>query len=123
MADDRKSFGQESEEAAARFLRRQGYKIMERNFRNALGEIDIIARHKGVLVFVEVKARRSLDYGNPKGAVTPAKQRKLSQVALSYLKKIGATQTRARFDVVTVQPAKEGPNIEVIANAFELAYP
>lgn len=123
MADDRKTFGQASEDAAARFLKRNGYKIVERNFRNALGEIDIVARHKGVLVFVEVKARRSQAYGSPKGAVTPAKQRKLSQVALAYLKNLGGTQTPARFDVVTVQAAADGPRIEVIANAFELAYP
>jgi putative endonuclease len=123
MTDDRKTLGQECETAAAHFLRRKGYKIIHRNFRNSLGEIDIVARHKGVLVFVEVKARRSLDYGHPKWAITPAKQRKLSQVALAYLKSQGSTQTKARFDVVTVVSAAQGPNIEVIANAFELAYP
>lgn len=122
MSGDPKAYGRESEAAAARFLKRRGYKIIERNFRNALGEIDIIARQKGVLVFVEVKARRNTGYGSPKWAVTPAKQRKLSKVALAYLKSHGTTVTPSRFDVVTVQPAADGPRIEVITNAFELAY-
>ncbi|MDA8138871.1 MAG: YraN family protein [Desulfobacteraceae bacterium] len=123
MSDDRKNFGRQSEEAAARFLKRQGYEIIERNARNTLGEIDIVAKHKNVIVFVEVKARRSQSFGHPKYAVTPAKQRKLSMVALAYLKKLGTTRMPARFDVVTVQPTQEGPHIEVITNAFELAYP
>lgn len=123
MADDRSRYGLNSEEVAARFLKRNGYKIIERNFRNRLGEIDIIAKHKGALVFVEVKARRSMAYGDPKWAVTPAKQRKISKVALAYLKNHGGTQTRARFDVVTVRHIDTEPQVEVIRNAFELAYP
>ena len=123
IADDRKRFGQKSEDAIARFLRRNGYKILERNYRTPLGEIDIIAKHNKALVFVEVKARRSANYGDPKWAITPAKQRKISMVALAYLKQYGSSATKARFDVVTVLHTNETPHIEVIANAFELAYP
>ncbi|MBT8341529.1 MAG: YraN family protein [Desulfatitalea sp.] len=123
MTDDRKQYGHGSEAAAARHLAREGYKILERNHRNRLGEIDIIARHKGVWVFVEVKARRGKGFGDPKWAVTPAKQRKLSMVALAYLKHIRALEQKARFDVVTVVNDGDMPRFEVIANAFELAYP
>jgi putative endonuclease len=122
MVDERKTFGQACEDIVARFLQQKGYKIIHRNFRNSLGEIDIIAKHKGVTVFVEVKARRTLTYGNPKEAITPTKKCKMSKVALAYLKQHGGTRTPARFDVVTVQPAADGPKIEVIVNAFELAY-
>lgn len=123
MPDDRKQYGRTGEALAEKHLRRMGYKILERNYRTPQGEIDIVAKHKGVIVFVEVKARRSRRYGDPKWALTPAKQRKISMAALAYLKQHQATQSRARFDVVTVQPADDRPRIEVIANAFELAYP
>jgi putative endonuclease len=122
MTDDRHQYGHSGEETAVRHLQAQGYTILERNYRTRLGEIDIVARHEGVLVFVEVKARRSKSHGDPKWAITAAKRRKISMVALTYLKAHGGTRTRARFDVVTVQPADGRPNIEVIRNAFELAY-
>jgi putative endonuclease len=122
MTDDRHSYGQSGEQLAVAFLEANGYTILERNFRTRLGEIDIIARHKGVLVFVEVKARRSRRHGDPKWALTPAKQRKISMTALVYLKRQGSTQVRARFDVVTVQRIDGRPQVELIRNAFELAY-
>jgi putative endonuclease len=120
---DQRQFGRDSESLAVRHLKKRGYKIVQRNFRTRLGEIDIIARHRGVMVFVEVKARRSDRYGDPRWALTPAKRRKISMVALEYLKKHGTTQTKARFDVVTVQAKTDPPRIEVIPNAFELNYP
>lgn len=123
MADDRQAFGFSSEELAAEHLRRIGYRIVERNYRNRLGEVDIIARHQGTLVFVEVKARRSTRFGHPKLALTPAKQRKLSLVALAYLKQHGLLDAKARFDVVTVQKQADRSEVEVIANAFEFACP
>ena len=124
MAGSKQRTGRQGEELAVRHLRRKGYKIIERNFRTRCGEIDIIAKHKGVLVFIEVKARKSMRFGDPKFAVTMDKQRKISMVALEYLKQHGGLQTSARFDVVTLRPSGDGdvPKIEVIANAFELAY-
>ena len=116
---DTLAYGQSSEALAARHLKKKGYKIIERNHRNAIGEIDIIARHKGILVFVEVKARRSETYGSPKWAVTQAKQRKLARTAMAYMKKHKCVQTRARFDVVAIQTTAESHKIEVITNAFE----
>ncbi len=122
MLNKRQQFGKESESLAARHLKKNGYKILERNYRNELGEIDIIAKEKGVLVFVEVKAGKTPFYGNPKWAVTPKKQRKISMVALYYLKTTRQTHVKARFDVVAVSLTEENPGIEIIKNAFELAY-
>jgi putative endonuclease len=123
MSDLKQRVGRSGEDLAAEHLERQGYRILARNYRTRQAEIDIIARHRGVLVFVEVKARRGRGYGHPKWAVTPAKQRRISMAALAYLKKQRSMDIRARFDVVTVQAAASEPRIEVYANAFELAYP
>jgi putative endonuclease len=124
MTADRTRFGQNAETLAVRHLRHKGYKIIDRNFRTRRGEIDIVARHRGTLVFVEVKARRSLRFGDPKWAITPAKRRKLSTVALEYLLKTqGTTRVKARFDVVAIQHTPDQPLVEVITNAFELAHP
>lgn len=122
MADNRKQIGRRGEELAVSFLRKKGYKVLERNYRTRTGEIDIVARHKGCLVFVEVKSRRSGRFGNPKFAVTAHKQRKISMVALEYLKKHHAMGKPARFDVVAIQSADAGETIEIVPNAFELAY-
>jgi putative endonuclease len=104
-------------------LKKSGYKILEQNYRTKLGEIDIIAKDKGTIAFIEVKGRRSGNYGNPKWAVTPKKQRKISMVALYYLKATNQSGEKARFDVVTITSDYDNPRIEIIKNAFELAYP
>ncbi len=122
MLNRRQQFGKKSEKLARAFLRRTGYKILETNYRSKVGEIDIIAKEKDILVFVEVKARSSNRFGSPKGAVTPSKQRKISMVALDYLKRTGQLDTRARFDVVAIDTAKGKLDIEVVKNAFALAY-
>jgi putative endonuclease len=122
MADARQQFGRQGEELAVAHLRKKGYKLIERNYRTRAGEIDIIAKHKGRIVFIEVKTRRTGRYGDPKAAVTLKKQRKISMVALAYLKKYHTLQTPARFDVVTVRSTDAGDVIDIIPNAFELAY-
>ena len=114
--------GHEGESVAVGFLKKNGYKILERNYQNKLGEIDIVAKDKGTLVFVEVKTRRSDQFGHPKWAVTPRKQRKISMVALYYLKENRQRNRKARFDVVTVQERQKTTVVEIIKNAFELAY-
>ncbi len=112
--------GQAGEEAAVAFLKRQGYHILERNFRNKLGEIDIIAKDDDTVCFIEVKTRRSEMFGSPFEAVTPVKQRKIIHVALSYLQVSGREESKARFDVVAVFLEEEdAPRIEIIKNAFE----
>jgi putative endonuclease len=122
MQDKRQQFGKKSENLAVWYLKRIGYKIIEQNYRTPLGEIDIIAKEKKTIVFVEVKSRQSIRYGNPKWAVTPKKQRKISMVALQYLKSTRQTDARARFDVVAITSNRDEPQIEVVKNAFELAY-
>jgi putative endonuclease len=122
MLNKRQQFGKDSESLAVRYLKKHGYKIIEQNYRNKIGEIDIIAKEKGALVFVEVKARTTHVFGNPKWAITPKKQRKISMVALYYLKDTKQTHVKARFDVVALSSAKNNPHIEIIKNAFELAY-
>jgi putative endonuclease len=122
MQNQRQQYGRESESIAVRHLKKNGYKILEQNYRNRLGEIDIIAKDKDTLVFVEVKARRSAGYGSPKWAVTPKKQRKISMVALYYLKAARQPKAKARFDVVAICSSCDNPEIEIIKNAFELAY-
>ena len=122
MLNRRQLFGKESESLAVKHLKKSGYKILEQNHRNKIGEIDIIAKERGTLVFVEVKARKTHVFGNPKWAVTPKKQRKISMVALHYLKATKQTQVKARFDVVALSLTRDNPQIEIIKNAFELAY-
>lgn len=122
MLNKQQQFGKKSESIAVRHLKKNGYKILEQNYRNKIGEIDIIAKDKGTLVFVEVKAGRTHFFGNPKWTVTPKKQRKISMVALYYLKATKQTHVKARFDVVALISAEDNPQIEIIKNAFELAY-
>jgi putative endonuclease len=122
MTTERQKFGETAESMAAKFIEKQGYKILKRNYTTKLGEIDIIAKEKDTLVFIEVKARKSGKYVNPKAAVTRTKQRKISMVALYYLKKTNQTGLKARFDVVAVSSLHNHHEIELIKNAFELAY-
>lgn len=113
------------EELATNFMIARGYRILERNFRCKGGEVDIIARDPGdrSLVFVEVKARRTLSYGVPQLAVTPFKQRQISKAALTWIAKNRQHDQNARFDVIAILLDAGGQHqIEHIVNAFELAY-
>jgi len=100
MRNRQQKFGEKGEAIAVRQLKKDGYKILETNYLTKLGEIDIIAKDKDTIVFVEVKARRSVHFGSPKGAVTTQKQRKISMVALYYLKVTNQITAKARFDVI-----------------------
>jgi putative endonuclease len=122
MTRERLSLGKKGEDLAIAQLRALKYKILERNFKCALGEIDIIARERDTLVFVEVKTRRTRDFGGPAAAVNAHKQRQLSRVALTYLNMKKLPQMPARFDVVAVELIPPAPHIEVLRDAFELLY-
>ncbi len=87
-----------------------------------MGEVDLVARDGDMLVFVEIKTRRGAGLGAAKEAVHARKQRQLSKVALAYLKQSGAYGRSARFDVVAVNLTPSGPQIELVKNAFDLAY-
>ncbi|HSR13301.1 MAG TPA: YraN family protein [Thermodesulfobacteriota bacterium] len=122
MTRERLSLGEEGEQLALNRLENLKYKILERNFKCPLGEIDIIARDRNTLVFVEVKTRATRDFGGPAAAVNPRKQRQLSRVALVYLSQKKLHHVPARFDVVSIELTPPSPKIEVIENAFELCY-
>ena len=111
--------GKEGEKIAAVFLKKNGYRISDINFCCVLGEIDIIARDKGELVFIEVKTRKSGELGYPEQAVGIRKQKKMSQLALWYLQKKNITDACARFDVVAITMLPSGNEIKLIKNAFD----
>lgn len=116
-----KTLGERGEREAARFLKRRGYKIVGRGQRDRLGEVDLIAVDKRTVVFVEVKTRRSTDKGHPAEAVHDEKQRRLTRLALSYLKRHHLLECSSRFDVVAITwpDDNQKPNIEHFENAFE----
>ena len=111
--------GKDGEKIAASFLKKNGYRIIEINFRCVLGEIDIVAKENGELVFIEVKTRKSGELGYPEQAVGIKKQRKLSQLALCYLQGKNLTNTKARFDVVAITMSDSKNEIKLIKNAFD----
>lgn len=94
--------GQQGERLAADYLNKKGYRIIERNYRYRRNEIDIIARFKGTLCFIEVKTRSSEEKGHPAEAVTPQKQQEIIKAARAYLAFKGGGEIDCRFDVVTV---------------------
>jgi len=117
------SVGGAGESIAVTYLKGQGFKIVECNFRSVCGEIDVVARDGRTIVFVEVKCRKNENYGPPQLAVTPFKQRQISKAALVWLSRKRLFDAEARFDVVAiVLHDHEVPEIEHIRNAFELAY-
>ena len=122
MKTQRQKIGRSGEIAAARHLKKNGYKILAQNFSCPVGEIDIVARDGETIVFVEVKTRRSMSYGSGRLAITPQKKKKISMTALFYLKANRQMDQPGRFDVITVQTGGRGQEIDHIQNAFELAY-
>ncbi len=118
---DRQTLGRIGEEAAARLLCARGYRILARNVRCPLGELDLVAEHGGAIVFVEVKARTSEDYGRPFDAISPLKQRRLSRLATAYLTGRHLLDRPCRFDAVSVSVTPDGriERIELLPNAFE----
>ena len=97
-----KLLGTLGEDAAAEYLKKKKYKIIERNHKNTYGEIDIIARYKKDIIFVEVKTRRSDEYGRPYDAVNYYKQNRIIRAAKSYLYKNKIFDINVRFDIVEV---------------------
>lgn len=100
--DPRHELGRRAEKVAAKTLRRQGYRIVDRNWRCRLGEIDLVARHGEDMVIIEVKARDTEEFGGPEAAVAPDKQRKLSRLLDYYRVATRAPDVNWRFDVVAV---------------------
>jgi putative endonuclease len=115
-----KLLGNEGESLALQFLRRQGYDIIARNYKNPAGEIDIIAREDETIVFVEVKTRSNDTFAAPYESVNAAKKQKMKDVASLYLKK-QKTELPARFDVISIICLQDGrKSIQHIRDAFEV---
>jgi putative endonuclease len=112
--------GKEGERLAERYLQNKGYKLVERNYRCTVGELDLIVLDRRVIVFVEVKTRTGHGFGSPLEAVEFRKQRKIIRAAQFFLAQKGLQQRDARFDVVGVSWAGREPIVEHIENAFEL---
>lgn len=112
--------GNRGERAAAKYLKQQGYRILARQSRSRIGEIDLIALDGRTVVFVEVKTRASLAAGHPAEAITAAKRRQLTRTALSWLKRRNMLHCSSRFDVIAItwQEGKR-PVIEHYKSAFE----
>jgi putative endonuclease len=116
-----KTLGQRGEAVAAHFLKGRGYRILARGNRLQPGELDLVATDGDVVVFIEVKTRQSHDAGHPADAVDDAKQRRLTRLAITYLKRHGLLNRAARFDVVAITwpNGKRQPTIEHFQNAFD----
>lgn len=118
--DGRRVLGEEAEGLAEAFLCRQGYTVLERNYRAPCGEIDLIVHNGSQLVFVEVKARRGKRLGLPQEAVTPRKQWRIVRTAQWYLQNRGWAQGEIRFDVIGIHFfGNLPPKIEHIVSAFD----
>lgn len=119
------SIGNIGEEAAVKALKKQGYKIIARNYRSKMGEIDIIAKDGEYTVFVEVRLRKSNDFGSPADTIDKRKQQKIIKTAQYYTVKNDIYDTPMRFDAVLINARIENDkladeNIEIIKNAFQL---
>jgi putative endonuclease len=118
---DRRWFGARAERLTAWRLFWRGYRLLERNWRCEIGEVDLIARHRGELVFIEVKARLSTDIARPEDQVGPAKQRKLSRLLDAYRRRHHVSDdVICRFDIAAVVLDERGKvrEFELIEDAF-----
>ena len=122
MTTKRQQLGELGESLAIEHLKQVGYRIVEKNFKNRLGEIDIIAQDEDTLCFIEVKTRTSNQFGTPFEAVSHVKQHKLSQMAFSYLKSKQLDDVLTRFDIIAVNwLSEDSAHIELLKNAFEIS--
>ena len=117
--DYKRRLGRQGEDIAAAYLGKQGYLILARNWRCPAGELDIVAREGGALVFVEVRTRRGDRFGTPEESITPTKQAKLVEVAQTYLQEHGLADENWRIDVVAVEMDGRGgvKRLNLIRNA------
>jgi len=119
MENQKQRMGRLAEDAAADFLEKQGFTILERNYTAKVAEIDIIARDHDTLVFVEVKARKRFSRTGPREAVSWAKQQKIIMGARFFMREKEISDLRVRFDVVALYEENGTFQIELIRNAFQ----
>jgi len=120
MTNTRIDIGKRGETLAISFLKKNGYRIIESNFRCRYGEIDIVAQDGKTVAFIEVKTKTSNRFGSPTQAIDSRKQRQVSKTALAYISQKRLTNYSARFDVVGINIKGSNSEIELIKNAFEL---
>lgn len=118
---NKKELGEKGETIAVSYLQGSGYTILDRNVTNKIGEIDIIAKDRDTICFVEVRTKTSEDQGHPLESITPRKQSQLIRTATRYLQEKELLDENARFDVMSVQLLDDPdcPTIELVKNAFE----
>jgi putative endonuclease len=121
MTLQRQALGRIGEELAVAELERRGYASLARRYRTARGEIDIIAEEGDTLVFVEVKARATAEFGTAAEAVTRRKQLRLAAMAVDYLARSSGFGRRCRFDVVAIDDALTAPRVVVYRHAFDVS--
>ncbi len=112
--------GRSGEHYAVEFLKAQGFEILARNYRYGKNEIDIIAQREKVISFIEVKTRRTSEFGHPAEAVTRSKQREMAKVAEHYIRTCTLADVSYRFDVVAISFAGPEPVVELIEDAFRI---
>ncbi len=117
MLDKRKQTGQHGEDAAAMYLTERGYSIVQRNWRCTVGELDIVAEADNTLVFVEVRTKRSRNFGTAVESITPTKQAKLVELAETYLQETNILNQDWRIDVIAIWLEAGLPHINHIENA------
>jgi putative endonuclease len=118
MTMERQALGWRGEELACRALQARGYLILHRRYRTRHGEIDIVAQHGGVLVFVEVRARGSGRFGQAAASVTAQKQQRVAAMAEAYLGLEAQYDRLCRFDVVAVDTSVDPPDVGIYPDAF-----
>jgi len=116
---ERLALGRKGEDEAATALKKSGYRIVDRNYRCRYGEIDIVAVHGGVVVFIEVKTRGSDRFGAPAEGVDYRKQVRITRSSSMYLAEKGLVESEVRFDVVSVRAVDGGLEVEIVRDAFE----
>ena len=112
---NRRAYGSAGEDAACAYLMQRGWTILDRNVRRGRGEIDVIARRKGTVAFVEVKRRSGLNYGRPAEAVNREKQMRIAHAAALYMQENNLSDSKLRFDVIEILPGE----IQHIEGAFD----
>jgi putative endonuclease len=120
MSAARQEFGELGERIAERWLRRQGWRVLQRRFRNGHRDIDLVVEREGTVAFVEVKARKGLAFGDPVEAVNWSKQKELVRSASVWIDRHGRPAESYRFDVVGVLVEGDRVRVRHVPNAFSL---
>jgi putative endonuclease len=122
VENSKQALGREGERIAELFLKKKGYRLVERNYRCRGGEVDLIVLDRRVVVFVEVKTRTDYGFGSPLEAVEPRKQRRMIFAAQLFLHQKKLHERDARFDVVGISWPGTEPVVEHIQNAFNILW-